>query len=86
MCDRELDVVHDGCELVRGRAVGSQQRDLAEALAAKALRGGPVDLLPVTLANWAFLPGDSEPLEIADDLLLAARDVARRVGVVDSQQ
>ena len=84
--DPELGVVDDAREVVRGRSVLAEDRRPAEAVAAKALRGGAVELLPLALAERALVPGDVEPREVAEDRLLPTRDVARRVGVVDPQE
>ena len=84
--DSELDVVDDAGQLVRGRSVLAEERDLSEAIASEPIRGLAVDVLPFTLAHRPLVPLDAEPLEIGSDRLLAARDVARRVRVVDSQQ
>ena len=40
----------------------------------------------LALAHRPFVPRDAEPLEVGDDRLLPARDVARRIGVVDAQE
>ena len=48
--------------------------------------GLAVALLPLALAHRALVPLEPEPLEVAEDLLLPARHVARRIGVVDPQQ
>ncbi len=84
--DPQLGVVDDAREVVRGRAVFTEDRRPAEAVAAEPLRRGAVELLPLALANRALVPGEAEPLEIAEDRLLPARDVPRRVGVVDAQE
>src|SRR5205823_3393941 len=52
----------------------------------QSLGGGSVDVLPLALAQGALVPGHAEPFEVAQDLLLAAGYVARRVGVVDPEQ
>jgi hypothetical protein len=83
--DPEVDVVDDACELVRGGAVLAQKRDLAEAIAAEPGRSLGVDVLPFALADRALVPLDAEPPEVCANRLLAARNVARRVRVVDPQ-
>ena len=83
--DAEVRVVDDAREVVGRGAVLAQQRDSVEALAQ--LRAGlAVALLPLALADRAVLPGEPEPLEVADDLLFSARHVSLRIGVVDPEQ
>jgi hypothetical protein len=60
--------------------------DHAEGLSASLRAGLAVALLSLALANRAVLPGEPEPLEIADDLLFSARHVSLRIGVVDPEQ
>src|SRR6188472_3310367 len=43
-------------------------------------------LRALTLPDWAFVPFEPEPFQVADDLLLTGGDVPRRIGVVDPQQ
>ena len=45
-----------------------------------------VPLGALALQHRAFVPRDPEPLEVAQDRLLPAGDVARGIGVVDPQQ
>ena len=84
--DPELDVVDDAREVVRRGAVLAQERDLAEALTAEPLGRRAIEVLALALADRALVPVDAEPLEVAEDLLLAAGNVARRIGVVDAQE
>ena len=84
--DPELDVVDDAGEVVRRRAVLAQEGDLAEALTAQPLGRLAIDVLALALADGAFVPVHAEPLEIAPDLVLAAGNVARCIGVVDAQE
>ena len=83
--DPEVDVVHHAREVVGRRAVLAHERDAVEALAELRARL-EVPLAPLALAHRAFVPLEPEPLEVAQQLLLAAGDVAGRVGVVDPQQ
>ncbi len=90
--DLEVDVVDRRRELIRRRAVGPQERRLAEAQ--RALGVGLADLvrrLPVAdvalaLSQRAFVPPHAEPLEVGHDRLGSALDVAGRIGVVDPKQ
>ena len=83
--DPEVDVVHDACEVVGRRAVLAQKRHAVEALAQLPARLD-VAFPPLALAHRPLVPLDSEPLEVAQQLLLTAGHVARRVGVVDPEQ
>ena len=90
--DLEVEVVDCRGELVGRRAVGAQERRLAEAK--RALGVGLADQVrrlavahvALALAQRPFVPADAEPLEVGDDRLGAALDVPRRIGVVDPQQ
>ena len=84
--DPELGVVDDAREMVGRRPVLAEERRPSEAVAAEPLDCGAVELLPLALADRPLVPGEAEPLEVAEDRLLPAPDVARRVGVVDPQQ
>ncbi len=84
--DPEVHVVHDARQVVGGRAVLTQERRPAEAVAAKLLGRFAVPLLPLALAHGALVPADAEPLEVAQDRLFPAREVPSRVGVVDSEE
>src|SRR5439155_22146465 len=44
------------------------------------------EVLAVTLPHRPVVPRDPEPLELAQDRLLTAREVAHRIGVVDPKQ
>ena len=83
--DPEIGVVDDAREVVRRGTVLSEQRDPVEAVAELGARLA-IPILPLALPDRPVLPGEAEPLEIADDLLLAAGHVPLRVGVVDPQQ
>ena len=83
--DPEVDVVHHARKVIGRRAVLADERDSVEAVAERR-RGLEVALAPLALAHRALVPGNAEPLEVAEQLLLAAGDVARRVGVVYPQQ
>ena len=84
--DLELDVVDDAGQVVRRGAVLAEERDLSEAVAAELLGGLAIGALALALPDRAFVPGDAEPLEVAQDLLLPAGNVPRSVRVVDPQQ
>jgi A/G-specific adenine glycosylase len=81
----EVGVVDDAGEVVRGRAVLPQQCDSVEPVA-ESRRGLSVALLPIALSHRPFVPVEAEPLEVADDLVLAAGDVSLRIGVVDPEE
>ena len=83
--DAEVRVVDDAREVVGRGAVLAEQRDPVEALAELGARLA-VAVLPLALPDGPVLPGEPEPLQVADDLLLPARHVPLRVGVVDPQQ
>ena len=92
VCDLEVEIVDSRGELVGRRAVRTQQRRLAEAKRtfrvrlADQVRRLAVAHEALALAHRAFVPADPEPVEIADDRLPAARDVALGVCVVDPEQ
>src|SRR5207244_12137398 len=66
--------------------------------AAATVRGYPVEpfpqvgprlavaLLPLALSHWALVPLEAQPLQVADDLLLASWEVPLGIRVVDPQQ
>ncbi len=83
--DAEVDVVDHRREVIRGRAVLAQQGQAVEPVAQRST-GLAMAFCPLALPDRPLVPRDPEPLEIAEDRLLAARDVARSVGVVDPQQ
>ena len=85
MRDPEVDVVHDAGEVVGGGAVLADERHAFEAIAELASRFG-IAVGPRALPDGSLLPADPKPLQIAEDRLLAARDVPLRIGVVDAQQ
>ena len=81
------------CRPVRGGGTGEARRrpHAAVALAGggacghEALGRGPVDLSPRRLAHRPLVDADAEPGEVAQDPVLPALDVARGIGVVDTQ-
>src|SRR6478672_4457977 len=83
--DAEVDVVDDAGEVVRRAAVLAQQRDAVEAVAERGARL-TVSLRALALAHGAGVPFDPEPLQVGDELGLAARNVPRGIRVVDAQQ
>ena len=83
--DPEVGIVDDAGEVIRGRTVLPDQRDPIEALAERGARF-PIALLPRALTHRPFVPLEPEPLEVADELLLAPGDVSLWVGVVDTKQ
>jgi hypothetical protein len=83
--DAEVDVVDNAREVVRGRPVVADERRAVEALA-QLLPRLEVPLAPVALPHRPLVPVDPEPLQVAQQLVLAAGHVAGRVGVVYPQQ
>ena len=83
--DAEVDVVHDAREVIGGGSVFAEERDPVEALAELG-SGLAVARLPLALAHRPIVPREPEPLKVADDLLLPARHVPLRIGVVDPEQ
>jgi hypothetical protein len=84
MGDLEVDVVHDARQMERRWAFFAPQHHSFEPLGqAGVMRCLKLPLRPLALTNGAFVPVDPEPAQILEDRLLAARDVAGRVGVVD---
>src|SRR3954452_9195548 len=79
--DAEVDVVDDGGELVRRAAVLAQQRGSLETGTETGSRLA-VPLRTLARACGAFVPLEPEPLQVADDVVLAAGHVPARVGVV----
>src|SRR5581483_6741432 len=85
--DLEVDVVDDAREMERRRAVVAPQHHALEALRqAGDARSLEVPRRSLALANGTLVPLEPEPLQVLDDALDAARDVARRVRVVDAEQ
>src|SRR5262249_25446154 len=90
--DPEVEIVDRGRELVRRAPVRAQERRAAEADRASVagvpaeVRSFAVPPVPLPLPPRPLVPADPEPLEVAQDLLEAAVDVPRRIGVVDPQQ
>ena len=90
--DLEVDVVHRARKLIGRRPVGAQQRRAAETQCA--LGVGLADLMrglamadeAAALVDRPFVPAHAEPLEIGGDLVRAALEVPRLVGVVDPQE
>jgi A/G-specific adenine glycosylase len=83
--DPEVRVVDDAGQVVGGSAVFPEQGDAVEALAERST-GLAVAILALGLSYRPFVPLKPEPVEIADDLLLAAGNVSLRIGVVDPKQ
>ena len=83
--DAEVDVVDDGRELVRRRAVLAHERDAFES-SAQGRADLAMTLRALALPHRAFIPWNAEPFEVFQDRLLSARNVPRRIGVVDPQQ
>jgi hypothetical protein len=83
--DAEVDVVHHARQVVRRRAVLAHKRHPVEPVT-ELCAGLEVPLAPLALANRAVVPREPEPLEVAQQLLLPAGQIASRVGVVDPQQ
>ena len=85
MSDLEIHVVHDTGEVVGRRSVLAQKRHPVEAFA-QIPAGLDMAFPPLALPHRTLVPLDPEPLEVAQQFLLTARHVARRVGVVDPDQ
>ena len=83
--DPEVCIVDDARKMIGRGAVLSDQRDPVEAIAELGA-GLAVAVLPLALADRPLLPRQTEPLEVADDLLLPARHVSLRICVVDPQE
>ena len=83
--DPEVDVVDDARQVVRRGAVLAQQRDPVEA-GAELFAGLAVPRLPLALPDRPFVPLDTEPAQVVDELFLTAWNVARCIGVVDPKQ
>ena len=62
--------------MVGRRPVRPQERDPAEAVAAEPLHRSAIAILALALPRRPFVPGDSQPLEVAKDLALSVLDVA----------
>ena len=83
--DPEVRVVDDAREVISSAPVFSKQRGPFEALAELGA-GLAVAVLPLALPYRPLVPFHPEPFEVAQDRRLAARHVARLIGVVDPQQ
>ncbi len=83
--DAEVDVVDDRREVICRRAVLAQQGEAVEPVAERRPHLA-VPLRALALPHRPVVPGDPEPLEIPQDRLLAAGDVARGIGVVDPEE
>ena len=83
--DPEVDVIYDAGQVVGRRPVLAQQRDAVEALAEPLCRLD-VPRAALALTHRPLVPREPEPLEVAQQILLPARHVAGRVGVVDPEQ
>jgi hypothetical protein len=77
----KIDVVDDGSEVIRRRAVLAQQRQTFEAIAERSPHL-TMALRTLALPRGPLVPGDPQPLEIAQDRLLPARRL--RAGSVSS--
>ena len=85
--DAEVDVVDDGREMERRRAVVAPEHHAVEPLRQRRLlRRRQMALGALALPHRPLVPLDAEPAQVLDDRLLSARDVARGIGVVDPQQ
>ncbi len=81
--DPEVDVVDDAARWKVGEPSSGHSITPRTAAAGSARAASDVPLGAVALAHGAFVPADPEPAEIVDDRLLAPRQVACQVGVVD---
>ena len=90
--DLEVGVVDRRRELIRRRAIRPQERRLPEAQRslgiglADLVRCFPVAHVALALSHGAFVEAQAEPLEVGQDRLGAAFDIASRIGVVDPKQ
>ena len=88
--DPEVDVVDDasraGTSASRPRAASVIPLEAVAPPSERRLRRLAVPVGALALAHRPLVPRDPEPLEVGEDRLLPARDVARRIGVVDPQQ
>ena len=90
--DLEVEVVHCGRELIRRRAVRTQQGRLSEAeravrvRLAEEVRGLAMADEAAALMDGPLVPADAEPVEVGDHRLRPALDVPGRIGVVDPEQ
>ena len=85
--DAEVDVVDDGREMERRRAVVAPEHHTVEPLwQRRLLRCCQMTLRALALAHRPLVPLDPEPAQVLDDRLLSAREVPGGVGVVDAQQ
>src|SRR2546425_3779773 len=88
VCDAELEIVDDGCQLIGGGPVCSHERrsvqpdravGVAYGTAAEgSLRCSRIEIGTLALAVRAFVPGHSEPRQILQDRYLAAGHDSRR--------
>src|SRR6266545_2100995 len=78
-------VVDDARQVVRRRPVLAEEGDPVEAVSERRCCLA-VAFLALALPHGPFVPGQPQPPEVVNDLLLPARDVPRRVGVVDAKQ
>jgi hypothetical protein len=91
VADPQVEVVDHRGEVVRRPPVRADERDPGEAerplLVGLADRRAclAVPLGALALAERPFVPADSEPLELAQDLLLGPGHDAGGIGVVDPQ-
>ena len=87
MRDREVDVVDDAREMEGRRSFVAPQHHAFEALWQPRGPGRlEVPAGALALAHRAVVPVDPEPPQVVEDRLLPARQVARRIRVVDAQQ
>ena len=86
MGDAEIAVVDHAGELVGGGAVLAYERDALEPRHPELVRRFTVSLTTLRLANRPLVPLHAQPLQVAENRLLAARHVPGRVCVVDPQQ
>ena len=83
--DPEVEVVDDARKVV-GRVPSSRSSVTPWKRCGQSGRRLAVARLPLALAHRPLVPVDPEPAQVVEDRLLAAGQVARRVGVVDAQQ
>ena len=90
--DLEVVIVDDTRQVRRRAAVRAEERRSPEADGAVRVglphHGGgfAMPFGPLALPNGAVVPGDTDPLQVGEDLLDGAVDLACAVGVVDPKQ
>ena len=90
--DLEVMIVDHAREVIGRAPVRPEERRAPEAERAVRIqlprhgRGLAVPVRTFALANRSVVPGDSDPVEVGEDLLDGALDLPGAVGVVDPEQ